>query len=212
MSVNEGDLAIEDDAVEEIDPFAIRVLPWLLGIGGIIGLLASIGLAVEKANKEANAAYVPLCQVNSVISCSNVMTSTQSHVFGFSNTWLGIVGFSLVILIGLVALLRVQLPPFVWQGLQGGALFGIGLVSWLQHETSYVIGALCPWCMVVWFVMIPIFIYTTIYNLFQGNLPVPRSWLRGVDALAKYHWLVLIVWYGAVTAFVLYGLSVKGVL
>ncbi len=186
MSVADGDLAIEDDAVEEIDPFAIRLLPWILSLGGIIGCLSSIMLTIEKMNKLADKDYQPICQINTLLSCTNVMTSPQSAVFGFSNTLLGIAGFAVVAAIGMGMLAGGRFTHWYWFGLQAGSLFGIVFVIWLQYQTAYHIQALCPWCMIVWVVMIPIFIYTTIYNLFNGNLPVPRSWLPGVDVLAKY--------------------------
>ena len=44
----------------------------------------------------------------------------------------------------------VELPRWVWLGLNLGALFGFGFAIWLITQSLYVIGALCPWCMVVW--------------------------------------------------------------
>ncbi len=45
-------------------------------------------------------------------------------------------------------------------------------------------GALCPYCMVVWVVMIVIFSYLTLANLERGHLPAPR---RLVEPLLRVH-------------------------
>ncbi|GAA3013484.1 hypothetical protein GCM10020229_26000 [Kitasatospora albolonga] len=54
-------------------------------------------------------------------------------------------------------------------------LFGIGFVTWLMTQTLYSIGALCPYCMVVWAAMIPLFWYTTLHNLRSGVIPRPEA-------------------------------------
>ncbi|MFD3680550.1 vitamin K epoxide reductase family protein [Streptomyces sp. NPDC058613] len=48
------------------------------------------------------------------------------------------------------------------------------LVGGLIGTCLYVIGALCPWCMAVWAVMIPLFWYVT------RHLAQPGSMLRAV--------------------------------
>ena len=50
-------------------------------------------------------------------------------------------------------------------GLQLGTIFGIGFVTWLQIQSIYEINKLCPWCMVVWAMMIPLFVGVTARNL-----------------------------------------------
>ena len=45
-------------------------------------------------------------------------------------------------------------------------------MHWLIFQSLYVIGALCPYCMAVWAVTIPICWYVTLHNLERGHLPV----------------------------------------
>ena len=83
----------------------------------------------------------------------------------------------------------------VWGGLQVGVLFGIGFVTWLQFQSIYRLDLLCPYCMVVWAVMIPLFVYVTACNL-RGIAPQ--------SALTRFvsNWSVLIValWYIAIAS------------
>jgi len=72
-------------------------------------------------------------------------------------------------------LARLHLPRWWWLSLQAGVLFGVAFVHWLFFQSLYRIGALCPYCMVVWVVMIVLFSYTTLYNVQVGRLPAPTG-------------------------------------
>jgi uncharacterized membrane protein len=49
------------------------------------------------------------------------------------------------------------------------------LIIWLVGQSLYVIGALCPWCMVVWAITIPIFWQVTTDNLASNRLSLGKS-------------------------------------
>lgn len=181
-------------------PFPARALPWVLTIGGAIGLAAALVLTVEKIALLKNPEYVPTCSLNPVLSCGSIMRTPQAEAFGFPNPLLGIVGFAVVLTTGVVLLAKVSLPAWFWVGLQGGALFGVLFVHWLIYQSLYRIGALCPYCMVVWVVTIPVFWYVTLHNLRHGHLPAPR---RLVTVATTFHGVVLTVWYLAIAVAVL---------
>jgi uncharacterized membrane protein len=142
-----------------------RVLPWLLLFGGLIGLAASAVLTVEKIAILRDPAYVPSCSINPVLSCGSVMTKPQAEAFGFPNPLLGIAGFAVVATVGAALLAGATFRRWFWLGLQAGVTFGAGFIHWLIFQSLYRIGALCPYCMVVWAVTIPIFWYVTLHNL-----------------------------------------------
>ncbi|MEV4285978.1 vitamin K epoxide reductase family protein [Nonomuraea bangladeshensis] len=165
-----------------------RLLPWLLTLGGLAGLAAAFTLSVEKIALLKNPAYVPSCSLNPVLSCGSVMNTPQAEVFGFPNPLLGVAGFAIVTTLGVVLLTGAGLPRRLWLGLQAGVTFGVVFVHWLIYQSLYVIGALCPYCMVVWAVMIPIFWYVTLHNLRHRRLPV----------VLGYHTVPLTFWFLAV--------------
>lgn len=139
-------------------------------IAGAIGLLAAVMLIVDKVAVLADPDYAPACDINPVLSCGSVINTEQAAVFGFPNPILGVVGFTVVITLGVILLAGVTLPRWVWIGLNIGTVFGIGFVIWLVIQSLYVIGALCPWCMVVWAAMIPIFWYVTAANFADDRI------------------------------------------
>ncbi|MGH3423700.1 MAG: vitamin K epoxide reductase family protein [Nocardioidaceae bacterium] len=144
---------------------ASRGLSWLLAVGGAVGLVASFTLTYEKLELLENPDYVPSCNLNSVVSCGSVMAKEQASLFGVPNPVLGLIAFSIVVTLGVLLASRVRLPGWVWGGLQVGVVLGIAFVLWLAYESLYVIGALCPYCMVVWAVTWPVFFYVTLRNL-----------------------------------------------
>lgn len=180
-----------------------RTLPWILAVGGLIGFIAAFVLTIERIELLINPNYIPTCNVNPLISCGSVMKTEQARVFGFPNPIIGIFSFAIVTTIGMALLAGATFKRWFWLGLQAGTIFGLGFVHWLFYQSVYNIGALCPYCMVVWAVTIPIFWYVTLYNLRTGVIPTPKS-LKGVVAFAqRHHGDILIIWYLAIIGLIL---------
>jgi uncharacterized membrane protein len=171
----------------------------LLTVAGSIGLLASFVLSADKVtlleDKIAGKTTTFSCDLSAFVSCGDVMASPQSSAFGFPNAFIGILGFAVVLTLGVVWRAGAPVQRGIWAGLQAGAVFGIAFVTWLQVQSIYNIGFLCPYCMVVWAVMIPIFVVVTAGSL---RMFAPTS---GLTRLVS-NWTLLIValWYLAVAA------------
>ncbi|MGW6918491.1 vitamin K epoxide reductase family protein [Kitasatospora sp. NPDC054939] len=174
----------------------------LLGTGAL-GLFASIVLTLDKIKILQDPSYVPNCNINPIISCGSIMRSDQAEAFGFPNSLLGLVGFAVVLATGAGLLAGAAYRRWFWLGLQAGALFGIAFVGWLSYQALYRIGALCPYCMVVWAAMIPLFWYTTLHNLRTGVLPTPARLRPVVRELLRYHWAVPALAYAVIALLVL---------
>ncbi|WP_416905164.1 vitamin K epoxide reductase family protein [Micromonospora echinospora] len=172
-------------------PLSDRLVGWVLTIGGLVGALAAFVLTVEKMALLKDPAYVPTCSINPILSCGSIMTTDQAEVFGFPNPLIGLATFPVVAATGAAVLARVRLPRWWWLALQAGTVFGVGFVHWLFFQSLYRIGALCPYCMVVWVAMILLFTYTTLHNLDRGHLPAPRGL---TNALVRVHSAVPTGW------------------
>jgi uncharacterized membrane protein len=179
-----------------------RRFGWGLLAGGAVGLVAAFTLLVEKIALLEDPSYVPSCSINPILSCGSVMRTDQAEAFGFPNPILGVAGFAIVVTVGMVVLSGVALARWFWLGLQAGTTLGVVFVHWLIFQSLYRIGALCPYCMVVWAVTIPLFWYTTLHNLQARHLPTPRRLQPAVDAARSYHGVVLTTWYLAIAALI----------
>ena len=195
-----GDVASHDVALDDASPLVPRSLGWLLAVGGAVGFLAAFVLTVERFKLALDPSYVPSCSLNPVLSCGSVMAKPQAALFGFPNPMLGIAAFAVATTLGLLVVSRTPLPRWVWVGLQVGLTAGMVFVAWLVSQSLYSIGALCPYCMVVWAVVIPMFVSVTATNLERGVLPTPAGARSAVVALSDYRVLVVVLVYLVVVA------------
>ncbi len=156
---------------------------------GAIGLYAAFALTVDKIKILRDPDFVPGCDLNPVLSCGSVMRTEQAEVFGFPNPLLGLVGFGIVVAVG--ALLATGSRPArgVVVGLAAGSLAGATFVHWLAFQSLYRIGALCPWCLVVWAVTIPIAVWSvlTAWRSLRPSRWAERTW--------SVRYLLVLGWY-----------------
>lgn len=179
--------SVEQPGVEVAKASAVWVL-----IAGVVGLAAALTLTYEKIEILINPKYVPSCSINPVLSCGSVMVTPQASVFGFPNPLIGIVGFTVVVVTGVLAVANVRLPRWYWAGLAAGTLLGAVFVHWLIFQSLYRIGALCPYCMGVWAVTIPLLVVVSSIALepLHGN-----AVLRVVH---QWRWSLVALWFAAV--------------
>lgn len=169
---------------------------WIL-IAGVLGLAASLALTIEKVELLVDPDYVPTCSFNPVLSCGSVMVTPQASAFGFPNALIGIVSFTIVVVTGMLALARVQLPRWYWAGLAIGTLLGAAGVHWLIFQSLYRIGALCPYCMVVWAVTIPLLVVAAAIAL------QPQRGSAVVRVLHTWRWSLVVLWFTGLVLLIL---------
>lgn len=174
-----------------------RPFGWLLVITGAVGWLAAGTLVLEKLAVLQDPNHVTVCDVNPWISCGEVMKTWQSSLFGFPNMFIGIVAFAVVITVGMALLAGAQFGRWFWVGLQTGVTLGFVFVVWLWSQALYDIHVLCPFCMIVWAAMIPMFVWTTVRNVVHGVIPLPAKATRVVGDSG---WIATALLYVAVIA------------
>ena len=186
-------------------PLREQRLGLLLLVTGLVGFAAAFVLTVEKFWLLTNPFYVPSCTVNATVSCGPVMTSPQAELFGFPNPLLGIAGFAVVAATGAALLAGGRLASWYWSGLQVGVSLAVVFVAWLVSQSLFVIGALCPYCMVVWAVTLTVFWYVTLRNLAAHRRPRADGL---VEFAVRYHSTLLVLGLAAVAALVIITIQV----
>jgi uncharacterized membrane protein len=175
------------------------MLGWVLLMAAMVGEAASLTLSVERFRLAADPGYLPSCDLNPVLSCGSIMSTPQASAFGFPNPLLGVAGFAVVATAGAALLAGARLADWFWVGLQLGAVGGLVFVHWLIVQSLYVIGALCPYCMVVWVCTVVIFWYVTLESLRRWTTP-GRSGAVGV--LQRYHVLPVVGWVAVIVVLI----------
>nr|WP_096290975.1 vitamin K epoxide reductase family protein [Mycobacterium ahvazicum] len=192
MSVEPAGRSGDPTSASTRDPSVPTASAWWVLIAGAIGLVSSATLTVEKIDLLLNPSYVPSCNLNPILSCGSVMVTPQASLFGFPNPLLGIGAFTVVLVAGVLAVAKVELPQWFWVSLEVGLLVGAGFVHWLIFESLYRIGALCPYCMVVWAMTITLLVVV-------GSI-VFRPALDSTAArlLYQWRWSITALWFTAV--------------
>jgi len=171
------------------------VLPIILIVAGIIGLLASFALTHDKIQLLQDPSYQPICNINPIFSCLSVMKTEQANFLGMPNTLLGIAAFTALTTVGFVLAAGATLKRWIWQAMQVVATLGLLGMIYLFFQGVYRIGAICPWCFVVWMITIPTFWYITLYNLREGHIKLPSKAENVNVFLQRNHGNILIVLY-----------------
>jgi uncharacterized membrane protein len=180
-----------------------RLLPWVLTVGGALGLVAALDLSFERLQLALDPSYVPTCSINPLLDCGAVASSDQASAFGsFPNTLIGVVAFSVVTTLGVLGLLGVRMPRAVRWGLQVGALLGAAFVHWLVVVSVFQLSTLCPYCMVVWSATIPIAWYVTLANAGDGLFGERIARSGAVRTLLLVHVAPVLLWYAGVVALI----------
>lgn len=167
-------------------------------VSALISLTASFVLAVDAVALAADPQAQLACNINAVLSCGTVGASWQASLFGFPNAFLGLVAEPVVITIAVASLGGVRFPR--WFMLAAQVVYTLGLIFayWLFFQAFFVIGALCPWCLLVTLSTTLVFTSLTHVNIRDGNLylagradRVAKAFITSdLDALVVLIWLL----------------------
>ncbi|MDO4913536.1 MAG: vitamin K epoxide reductase family protein [Bifidobacteriaceae bacterium] len=128
-----------------------------------IALLASLGalfvsfaLSVETLELAKHPNQALACDVNGVISCTTVAQSWQSTLLqiagvGVPNAFIGIAAESVFVTVAVLGLTKIRFPRWFSIATWCGSFFAFAGTIWLISQSMFVINALCPWCLGLFF-------------------------------------------------------------
>lgn len=170
-------------------------------VAGAIGWFASFELLTEYIKTLSNPTYEPNCNVSILVTCGPNMDSWQGSLFGFSNTIIGVSAFVAPIAVGVALLAGARFSRWFWALYQLGLLGGFVLICWLFSQSVFVLGTLCPWCMVVWSIMIPLWWVSFLRPYAVGDVPLSASAQSVFKRLYSWTWVIVLLCY-AIIAFI----------
>ena len=174
--------------IEASKPLAIFLI-----VAGIVGWIASFLLTLERFHVAADPNATLSCDVASFISCKSVMLSPEAKLFGFPNPLIGLAAFVAPIAVGVGVLAGASFAKWFWQLFFAGNALAMAWVIWLSSEAIYDIGALCPYCMIAWAAVIPMFWQLFAHGAREGYLPMPA---KSIDFFFKFYdwaWLAALL-------------------
>jgi len=155
----------DSDAVTARRPIAFAVF---LIVVGALGWWAAFSLTVDKILLLENPDADLDCNFSVIVQCGKNLGSWQGSVFGFPNPLIGLGGFVAPIAVGVGLLAGARFARWFWIAFNVGIAGALAFVIWLISQSIFVLGTLCPWCMLVWSVTIPLFWIVTARNLADG--------------------------------------------
>ena len=175
--------------------------PWIMGVfllvTGAVGWWGAMALITERVAKLIDPQHVLNCDINPLISCGSVMDSWQASLLGFPNPLLGVAGFVAPIAVGVALLAGAQFARWFWAVFLAGVTGAWIFVTWLFTQSVYEIGALCPWCMLVWAAVIPMFWGLLAWLLATGRLTSGAGRRFGATVL-PFTWAIVVVNYAVI--------------
>jgi uncharacterized membrane protein len=175
-----------------------KSLAWMLITGGVVGWIGAMALTIERLNVAANPDAVLSCDVSPFISCKSVMLTEQASLLGFPNSLIGLTAFFAPILVGFAILAGAKFAKWFWLLFTLAMGGGFAFVVWLFSQSLFDIGALCPYCMVAWTGMIPMFWKQFLFSTREGIVPVPLKTVGFFVAAYDWHWLFTFGTFGAI--------------
>lgn len=167
--------------------------PWLLVVvlvlTGVAGLWAALALTLDKFAILADPDAVLDCNFSIVVQCGANLQSWQGAVFfGVPNPIWGLIGWVAPIVVAAALIAGARLRSWFWLVFDLGIAGALAFCIWLMAQSIFVIGTLCPWCMLTWAAAILAFWTLTFYNLKAGHF---GAWGRRAGA-ALYSWAPLV--------------------
>jgi uncharacterized membrane protein len=122
-----------------------RTIRSVIYLAGGLGLIVAIFTYLETVE----ASLQSLCTVNAYVSCAAVANSGRTALFGVPDSFVGIGGFVLILLVAGIAESRRKelLWPYLLLLITTG---GVAVALYFAYEEFFEIHALCPVCFAAW--------------------------------------------------------------
>lgn len=162
-------------------------------VGAICSLIAAFVLSVEAVKLAGNPNAQLSCNINAIINCATVAKTSYATMFGFPNSFIGMLSEPVVITVAIAGLAGVKFPRRFMFTAQIFYTLGFLFAYCLTFISTFIIQALCPWCLLVTLSTTFVFFSMTRYNLRENNLYLPKKYEKIAKEFVKkdYDKLVL---------------------
>lgn len=175
----------------------LRDNQWIFGsmlAGAVLSLIASFVLSVDAIKLAANPDVALSCSVNLVLNCASVGLHESAYMFGFPNSFLGLIAEPVVISVAVAGLLGVRFPRSFMFAAQIGYTLGFIFALVLFYISMFIIQALCPWCLLVTATTTFVFFAMTRYNIREANLYLPARVQKKLKIFVDKDYDKLVLW------------------
>ncbi len=183
------------DAVAVRRPLPLAIV---LIVTGVVGWYAAFALTLDKLAVLADPQADLDCNFSLIVQCGVNLGSWQGQILGFPNPIIGLGGFVAPISVGVALLAGARFARWFWVAFNVGVLGAFAFILWLAYQSIFNLGTLCPWCMLVWSITIPLFWTVTLSNAREGVFgsrlqPLGEKLYSWVPAITVAGYLVIAI-------------------
>ena len=154
------------DAAAPRRPLSLAIV---LIVTGAVGWYAALALTLDKLAVLANPEADLDCNFSVIVQCGKNLGSWQGAILGFPNPIIGLGGFVAPIAVGVALLAGAAFARWFWIAFNIGVAGAFAFCLWLAYQSIFNLGTLCPWCLLVWSMVIPMFWALTLFNAREGR-------------------------------------------
>lgn len=144
-------------------------------VGASLSLIAAFVLSAEALQLAKDPGAQLSCSVNVIINCATVAKHPTAELFGFPNSFLGMITEPIVITVAIAGLAGVIFPRRFMFVAQICYTLGFIFAWYLFYVSFFIIQAICPWCLLVTLTTTFVLFAITRYNIRENNLYLPQS-------------------------------------
>ena len=137
-------------------------------VAGAVGWWAAFALTLDKLELYRHPNAVLNCNISVLVQCGKGLDSWQGAILGFPNSIIGLAVWVAPIAVGVSLLAGATFARWYWMLFNLGVAGAMVFTIWLSVESIWVLRALCPWCMLTWSMVIPLFLLVTARNAASG--------------------------------------------
>lgn len=164
----------------------------IIFIFSLTGTIASLILTIERIHYLSNPNTNLLCSINSTFNCKSVMNSPEAEIFGFPNSLLGLIGYSIFITYSLFLIFKskkylINIIDYIYLS---GSFIAFIFSYWLIYVSVFLIESLCIYCIISCISATNIF-FSLLYLFLQKTLRKTKF-----KYLNKYtYFTFILLWY-----------------
>lgn len=170
-------------------------------VGSVLSLWASFVLSTEAIELARNANAPLSCSINAVLNCAAVGNHPTATMFGFPNSFIGLMAEPVVITVAIAGLAGIKFPRKFMFAAQIGYTLGFIFALTLFYISFFIIQVLCPWCLLVTLTTILVWFAITRYNIRENNLYLPKNIQKTLHGLIEKNYDKLLMW-GLIVTFI----------
>jgi uncharacterized membrane protein len=154
-------------------------------VTALLSLLASLILSVDALTLASNPDTALSCNINALINCATVANSSYSQLFGFPNSYIGMMSESVFITVAVAGLFGTRFPRHFMCAVQILAIVALVFAFYLLFVSSFIIQVFCPWCLLVDVCTIIMFFAIVRHNFLHDYSYLPNKITKKVKVWMK---------------------------